>query len=684
MRWLMRVAMAAIVMLAAPAVAGAALVPHFTALSASASTQLSVPRDGLGMAPLPGGKALVVGGSNGGGFWNTAEIFDSATGTFTALTNQLGTARANPAVAPLPGGKVLIAGGATPAMPSVTRTAEIFDSATGTFTALPASGNTELSVARGASAAASLPDGRVLIVGGSDASSFLRTAELFDPASDTFTALPASGATQLATARAYPIAAPLPGGKVLIAGGTGGPVNSPVALASAEIFDPATETFSALPASGATELQTARTGAAAAPLPDGRVLIAGGDKTGSSQIVSADLLASAELFDPASNTFATLPAVGPTQLQIARAYMGATELGNGQVLIAGGAGPDYLASAELATFPPVCLASSATVASGAADGQVALRCSGVSFSYAIVSNPSHGSLGVINQSSGTLTYAPRPGFSGTDSFTYEATNVAGPSEAATVTLAVAAPPPSGSLGNVSVHGTSASVPITCQGAAGTSCTGTATFSTRVTSVGPVLVRVARAGDAKTKRKPKPKPKPKTTMVTVATARYAVPTGKRTTVAVTLNATGKRLLSRFYKLPTRMRVSGTVSAARTVQFHYAVIDASISYGFSYGSGVITVNALTPTTLPRHAKITLWCRGQGCLFSKRSITSTHAGSLKLAGQFHGARLHPGATIEVEVTAPLSVGQVTLYTMVRSSHPRISAGCLPPGARRPVACA
>ena len=178
-------------LLGVPAAAGAALVPHFAALPASVNSQLSAPRDGLGIAGLPGGKALVVGGFNAGGPVGTADIFDAATGTFTALPVQLQTRRADAAVAPLPGGRVLIAGGSTNGG-TVLRTAEVFDSSTGTFTTLPASGNTQLSTARAAAAAAALPDGRVLIVGGTnDGTTILPTAELFDPASNTFTALPA-------------------------------------------------------------------------------------------------------------------------------------------------------------------------------------------------------------------------------------------------------------------------------------------------------------------------------------------------------------------------------------------------------------------------------------------------------------------------------------------------------------
>ena len=71
--------------------------------------------------------------------------------------------------------------------------------------------------------AAPLSGGKVLIAGGFDGNTFLRSAELFDPSTDTFTALTASGDTELQTAREGAVAVSLSGGKVLIAGGaTGG------------------------------------------------------------------------------------------------------------------------------------------------------------------------------------------------------------------------------------------------------------------------------------------------------------------------------------------------------------------------------------------------------------------------------------------------------------------------------
>ena len=71
----------------------------------------------------------------------------------------------------------------------------------------------------------------------------------------------------MATARSSHAATLLPNGRVLIVGGSDGDH----ALASAELYDPATGTFSS-----AGSMSKARDGATATLLPDGRVLICGG------------------------------------------------------------------------------------------------------------------------------------------------------------------------------------------------------------------------------------------------------------------------------------------------------------------------------------------------------------------------------------------------------------------------
>jgi hypothetical protein len=103
----------------------------------------------------------------------------------------------------------------------------------------------------------------------------------------------ASGVGSLPAATSSEAAAPLPDGQVLIAGGD----TSAGVVATADLFDPAIGTFTQLAAS----MTAARAGAVAAPLLDGAILIAGG-------LGSGGVLASAELFKPATDTFTALAA----------------------------------------------------------------------------------------------------------------------------------------------------------------------------------------------------------------------------------------------------------------------------------------------------------------------------------------------------------------------------------------
>lgn len=133
-------------------------------------------------------------------------------------------------------------------------------------------------------------------------------------------AVVASGFTptaNLETPRAGHTATLLPNGKVLIAGGTDGSSS----LQTAELFDPATNTFSAT-----GNMTSARVNHTATLLANGKVLLTGGDvdQVGTS-------LASAELYDPATGTFAATGA-----MTVARSLHTATLLANGRILICGG------------------------------------------------------------------------------------------------------------------------------------------------------------------------------------------------------------------------------------------------------------------------------------------------------------------------------------------------------------
>jgi large repetitive protein len=125
----------------------------------------------------------------------------------------------------------------------------------------------------------------------------------------------------LTVPREAPGAAVLGNGKVLVAGGWNATSGT---LTSAEIYDPATSTFSSTGPMSAGHLWSGWT----APwpvLPNGAVLAAGGLDT------NGTLLASAELYDPTGGTFSS---TGP--LVIGVIGFGATSLADGSALFIGG------------------------------------------------------------------------------------------------------------------------------------------------------------------------------------------------------------------------------------------------------------------------------------------------------------------------------------------------------------
>ena len=163
--------------------------------------------------------------------------------------------------------------------------------------------------------AALLPDGRILIAGGNNSRSsspppVLATTELYDPVTRTFTAGP-----NLNSARQTFAAATLSGGRILVAGGVG---NSGI-LKSAELYDPGSAKFQQV-----GDLLEARANAALVTLNDGRVLIIGGWGG------QGPGLASTEIFD--ASTLAFRP--GPP-LAHANSTPRALLLKDGSVLVTG-------------------------------------------------------------------------------------------------------------------------------------------------------------------------------------------------------------------------------------------------------------------------------------------------------------------------------------------------------------
>ncbi len=100
--------------------------------------------------------------------------------------------------------------------------------------------------------------------------------------------------------------------------------------------------------------------------------------------------------------------------------------------------------------PPACSLVSVSARYGTS-ASAALHCVdlvGAAVTYAIVKQPSHGTLSTIN-ARGSVLYTPDKGYSGTDSFTYDGTSSHGTSATATVTITVGPPPPK--LSSVRLH-----------------------------------------------------------------------------------------------------------------------------------------------------------------------------------------------------------------------------------------
>lgn len=322
------------------AVLGMALAP----VTASATTanpffeatgSLFKARSNAAAVTLANGAVLVAGGCHysapqqkTGCTVATAEIYDPEAGTFSA-TGSMSIGRAFAAAAPLPGGKALVIGGANTEGPTYAST-EIYDPESGTFSATGS-----MAVPRWGAVAAALPDGRILVAGGANGASGYKSAEIYDPESGTFAATGSMAAEHRMAA-----AAPLPDGRILVAGGFG-------SGGSAEIFDPESETFSSTGSLAGVSLVNW-----GAPLADGSVLVFGdGGSPGFGLPRTRDL----ELYDPASGTFSVLSLASPE-----RTGMAVAPLSGGRVLAAGGArenpkawlGHDIVPTAEIFVSAP--------------------------------------------------------------------------------------------------------------------------------------------------------------------------------------------------------------------------------------------------------------------------------------------------------------------------------------------
>ncbi len=136
-----------------------------------------VSRTGHSMTLLGNGKVLIAGGGTA-----TAELYDPATGTFTA-TGSMSQSRAFHIAVKQPDGKVLIAGGGNDSV-------ELYDPDAGTFATLSAT-----TISTKVKGAVLLPNDNVLMLAGSDSNGdpdlirYTNSSNLFDVVSQTFSSV---------------------------------------------------------------------------------------------------------------------------------------------------------------------------------------------------------------------------------------------------------------------------------------------------------------------------------------------------------------------------------------------------------------------------------------------------------------------------------------------------------------
>jgi|AutmiccommuBRH23_1029490.scaffolds.fasta_scaffold00301_62 N-acetylneuraminic acid mutarotase len=321
---------------------------------------MNAPRQFHTATLLPEGNVLIVAGQTSSIMvTDSAEIFNPITETFTSVGSLPVGARRDHTATRLPDGKVLIAGGQTGITSpfTYTNTTAIFDPKLNTF-----SSGVAFTGTRGSHTATLLNNGKVLITGGKyysiiDGTMYRNDVQAYDPITNSWSTL-----ASLPTARSNHRASLLPNGNILISGGTNGtalmdsrvydtdanswseeksykmaryhhtvlllPSGSLIAIggydgssaiASVERFDPP----NGFASTGASRYYN-KTAETATVLPDGRVLLTGireGDQTSNLT----------EIYDPSSNTFSP-----HTPMNQRREWHTATLLPDGKVLVAGG------------------------------------------------------------------------------------------------------------------------------------------------------------------------------------------------------------------------------------------------------------------------------------------------------------------------------------------------------------
>jgi len=278
---------------------------------------------------LPNGNVLLAGGAINSSTYaiNTAEIYYPASGRCvnTGSMNAVTGKRANHTATLLPDGNVLVAGGNTVSNTgnAYSETSEIYFT---TMAAWVPPIHPTMSAHRAQHTATLLKNGTVVLAGGIDGGGALRTTDIYNFASQSWTA-----GDDLVKKRYAHTATLLRDGRVFIAGG----LDNQISQNTTELSNTSGGGWSVISnISGPMPLNSNRSNHRATLLPNGKVMLTGGEVPGSLQGVS-------ESFDP------DYPSFTEQGLMTSRSNHAAVLSSSGEVVAIGGwNGSSYLDSTE--------------------------------------------------------------------------------------------------------------------------------------------------------------------------------------------------------------------------------------------------------------------------------------------------------------------------------------------------
>ena len=228
-------------------------------------------------ATLLGNKnVLVVGGNNQSSqssactctsYLASVDLYNPTTNTWSP-TGALNTARESHTATLLSSGSVLVTGGfggmtsTLQNLGTALASAEMYDPVAGTWSVVA-----PMNTPRMNHTATLLPNGKVLVTGGTNGTGTLASAEIYDPTAGTWTMV-----APMSTARQLQKAQLLQNGKIIVVGGFNDSANADFGVGSAEVYDPVAGTWST-----GGSMVSLRQGFILSPLPDGRVMVDGGE-----------------------------------------------------------------------------------------------------------------------------------------------------------------------------------------------------------------------------------------------------------------------------------------------------------------------------------------------------------------------------------------------------------------------